>query len=307
MIPPNIIAKAKGIAVMTVAKAGFGWSGRAGSGLVIARLPSGEWSAPSAIGTAGIGFGFQIGAELTDHIIILNTESAVKAFSLGGNVTLGGSLSVAAGPYGRSAEAGGSVGQMAPIYSYSKSKGAFVGVSLEGSVIIERKDTNAQFYLRKITAQEILSGEVEPPASANPLYRALDRHMQKVLERESVASLDRPPSSSTGVPMHRASTYSPPPTYEKSRLSFQSSSRPQTATSPKESAFRTPPPLPPNRHRNTAVALYDFDPERDSDLGFKQGDIITITKRTESDDDWWTGSCNGRSGDFPANFVEVRK
>ena len=89
VIPPNVIGNAKGIAIMTVFKAGFIWSGRTGSGLVVARLASGEWSAPSAIGTAGMGVGGQIGAELTDFVIILNTQAAVDAFSMGGNVTMG--------------------------------------------------------------------------------------------------------------------------------------------------------------------------------------------------------------------------
>lgn len=145
---------------MTVIKAGFIWSGRTGTGLVVAKLPDGSWSAPSAIGTVGAGVGGQIGAELTDFVIILNTQAAVDAFSMGGNVTLGGNLSVAAGPFGRSAEAAGTVGKMAPIFSYSKTKGFFAGISLEGSVIVERKDANARFYGQKYTPKEILSGSM---------------------------------------------------------------------------------------------------------------------------------------------------
>jgi lipid-binding SYLF domain-containing protein len=73
---------------MTVVKAGFIWSGRVGSGLVVCRLPNGDWSAPSAIGTVGMGFGGQIGGEITDFVIILNSRDAVKAFSMGGFVFL---------------------------------------------------------------------------------------------------------------------------------------------------------------------------------------------------------------------------
>jgi lipid-binding SYLF domain-containing protein len=80
------------------------------------------WSAPSAIGTAGVGAGGQIGVEVTDFVIILNTKDAVKAFSTG-NVTLGGALSVAAGPMGRTGEVAGTVNNFAAVYSYSKSKG----------------------------------------------------------------------------------------------------------------------------------------------------------------------------------------
>ncbi|KAJ3196399.1 DUF500 super, partial [Dinochytrium kinnereticum] len=93
IIPPDIISQAKGIAILSVVKAGFLFSGRGGAGLVVARLEDGSWSAPSAIGTAGFGAGGQIGIEVTDFVIILNTADAVKAFSMGGNVTLGGNLS----------------------------------------------------------------------------------------------------------------------------------------------------------------------------------------------------------------------
>ncbi|CAG8585100.1 14807_t:CDS:2, partial [Cetraspora pellucida] len=90
VIPPNILQKAKGFAIFTVIKAGFVFSGRAGSGLVVARLEDGSWSAPSAIATGGMGFGGQIGAEITDFVIVLNSRAAVKSFMHGGNVTLGG-------------------------------------------------------------------------------------------------------------------------------------------------------------------------------------------------------------------------
>ncbi|CAB4378452.1 unnamed protein product [Rhizophagus irregularis] len=98
VIPPNVLQKAKGFAIFTVIKAGFLFSGRMGAGLVVARLEDGTWSAPSAIGTGGMGFGGQIGAEMTDFVIVLNSKDSVKTFTKGGNVTLGGNLSVAAGP-----------------------------------------------------------------------------------------------------------------------------------------------------------------------------------------------------------------
>lgn len=87
VIPPHILAHAKGLAILTVLKAGFIWSGRAGSGVVIARLQDGSWSAPSGIHTVGAGVGGQIGAELTNFVIVLNTDDAVKAFGHGMNVS----------------------------------------------------------------------------------------------------------------------------------------------------------------------------------------------------------------------------
>ncbi|KAF9345693.1 hypothetical protein BGX26_002866 [Mortierella sp. AD094] len=176
IIPNDILLKAKGLAIFTVVKAGFLFSGRAGAGLVVARLDDGTWSAPSAIGTGGMGFGGQIGAEITDFVIILNTRAAVKSFTTGGNVTLGGNLSVAAGPLGRNAEAAASASlkSVPAIYSYSKTKGLFAGISIEGSVIMERKDANETFYRRPVSAAELLGGFVPPPPQADILHRALN-------------------------------------------------------------------------------------------------------------------------------------
>ena len=100
------------------------FSGKAGSGLVIARLPDGSWSAPSCIATGGVGWGLQIGADLTEFVIVLNSEDAVRAFSMGGNVTIGGNVSATAGPIGTGAAVQATLAHPAPMFSYSKSKGA---------------------------------------------------------------------------------------------------------------------------------------------------------------------------------------
>jgi lipid-binding SYLF domain-containing protein len=101
------------------------FSGKAGSGIVIARLPDGSWSAPSCIATGGLGWGLQIGADITDFVIVLNSEDAVRAFSIGGNVTIGGNISAAAGPIGTGGSVQASLAHPAPMFSYSKSKGKF--------------------------------------------------------------------------------------------------------------------------------------------------------------------------------------
>jgi len=115
-----------GLAIFQVLKAGFVFSGKAGSGIVIARLPDGSWSAPSCIATGGLGWGLQIGADITDFVIVLNSEEAVKAFSMGGNVTIGGNISAAAGPIGTGGSVQASLAHPAPMFSYSKSKGTFM-------------------------------------------------------------------------------------------------------------------------------------------------------------------------------------
>ncbi|BFZ05076.1 hypothetical protein BsWGS_08115 [Bradybaena similaris] len=181
LIPAGILAKAKGLAIITVFKAGFLVTARGGSGIVIAKLDNGsffntDWSAPSAIGLAGLGGGFEIGLEVTDFVIILNTKSAVDAFSKGGNLTLGGNFTIAAGPLGRNIEGDIAVRSPAAIYTYSKTKGIFAGISIEGSALIERKDANKKFYGRDVRAIQILNGEVDPPRDCEDLYEVLKEH-----------------------------------------------------------------------------------------------------------------------------------
>ena len=173
-IPQAVLRDARGLAIMTVIKAGFGFSGRGGAGVVVARTRNG-WSGPSAIGTGGVGFGLQIGAEVTEFVMILNTDAAVQAFSRDVNFTLGGDISVAAGPIGRNAEIG--VTPIAAIYTYSRSQGAFAGISLEGTVIGTRNDANAEYYGRRVTPTEILSGQVPPPSGATRLVQVLTNQM----------------------------------------------------------------------------------------------------------------------------------
>ncbi|TLD15016.1 DUF500-domain-containing protein [Venturia nashicola] len=176
IIPPTVLSQAKGLAIITVFKAGFLGSGRFGSGVVVARLADGSWSAPSAIATAGAGFGGQIGFELTDFVFILNDASAVRSFAQAGSLTLGGNVSIAAGPVGRNAEAAGtaSLKGVAGVFAYSKTKGLFAGVSLEGSVLIERRDANEKMYNRRVTARSLLEGSTPVPREADPLMAILN-------------------------------------------------------------------------------------------------------------------------------------
>ncbi|KAJ3130631.1 hypothetical protein HK100_007812 [Physocladia obscura] len=299
-------AQARGIAILSVIKAGFLFSGRGGSGLVVARLEDGSWSAPSAIGTAGFGAGGQIGVEITDFVIILNTADAVKAFSHGGNVTLGGNLSVAAGPIGRNAEASGSVLNLAPIYSYSVTKGLFVGISLEGSVIIERKETNAAFYRRKVSAKEILSGGVPPPPAAEELYRALNRRTEEEIAGGQITSkplfsnlsFGRKPTETTSSLDRNQS-----PGSINSYGSHNSYGRPAPQISGPLPGTGRPLPVPaPSVGQVRVTAMYDFEGQRDGDLSFRAGEQIIVVQKNPND--WWTGRIGIREGVFPANYVQ---
>jgi lipid-binding SYLF domain-containing protein len=169
-IPRDVLRHAQGLAVIKVLKVGFVFSGKAGQGVVIARAGHG-WSGPSFIGTGGAGWGAQIGAEVTDFVFVLNDPAAVRAFSRDGNVTLGADVSAAAGPVGRDLQAG--VAPTAAVYTYSRSKGLFAGISLEGAVIKTQKDRNARYYGHFVRAQDITTGRVPAPRGAASLRAAL--------------------------------------------------------------------------------------------------------------------------------------
>ncbi|KAF7014814.1 unnamed protein product [Triticum aestivum] len=183
-IPSSILKGAKGLAVLTVAKAGAVLTYKMGTGLVVARRSDGSWSAPSAILSVGLGWGVQIGGELTDFIIVLHDLKAVKAFSSRMHLSLGAGLSAAAGPIGRALEADVRASEKGSgiCYTYSCSKGAFVGVSLEGNVVTTRSDTNLRFYGDAyLTTTDILFGRVEKPRAGQPLYSALDDLFSKMV------------------------------------------------------------------------------------------------------------------------------
>ncbi|CAH0479229.1 unnamed protein product [Peronospora belbahrii] len=205
-IPLPLLTHAMGIAFLTVIKVGFVFTGRMGTGLVVARLPDGRWSAPSAIGTAGVGWGLQIGGEITDCVIILNTQRAVEAFCTSGQVNLGAELGISAGPVGRVAsgalEASASM-DVAPCYSYSHSKGLYAGISLEGSVILSRPDINRSFYGKTMPVSDLLGGVEPPPIAAAPLYNAIRAAMESpangancVVRSSSVPSHECQPTAS---------------------------------------------------------------------------------------------------------------
>lgn len=196
-IPEAVFRDAKGLAILTVIKAGFLVSARGGRGLVVAKTEKG-WSGPSAIATGGLGFGFQIGAQVTEFLLVLNTPEAIQAFARGGNVTLGGDISAAAGPVGRTAE--GAVTPFAAIYTYSRSQGLFGGLSLEGTVIAEAPETNREYYGREVNPEDILEGEIRPPAKARILTQALESPYRKGSTSEKPTRKGEPPAGDADAP-----------------------------------------------------------------------------------------------------------
>ncbi|CCE61303.1 hypothetical protein TPHA_0A02210 [Tetrapisispora phaffii CBS 4417] len=360
VIPPGVLKRAKGLAVITVFKAGFLFSGRAGSGIIVARLRDGTWSAPSAIAMAGAGAGGMVGFELTDFVFILNTEEAVRSFSEFGTITLGGNVSVSAGPLGRSAEAAAaaSAGGVAAVFTYSKSKGLFAGVSVEGSVIVERREANRKFYGNNCKSKMILSGRVRAPSSVDPLFRVLesrafsynnsynyndnydsDGYYNDLPDSRYSSDEDYYKSSTSHSRRNRGDSFSDLDDTEEYRSyandyngrerNFRgrdrdyydnysnnnsvsnrgvndvanrfsnvrlSSSRKNTD----DSYVSSPIPQGPK-----AIALFRFKGEQAGDLSFNKGDVVTILKKTDTQNDWWTGRVNNQEGIFPANYVEL--
>lgn len=168
-IPPKAIEQAKGIAIFTVFRTGLHWSAASGSGIVVKRLPDGSWSAPSGVLVHTIGVGLMVGLDIYDVVLVLNTDAAVEQFAHP-RVKLGGDVSVAAGPVGEGRQLEVS---RAASWSYSKSKGLYFGVQLDGTVVVERNDENARFYGRQLKAGQILAGEEPRPPQADGLYQVL--------------------------------------------------------------------------------------------------------------------------------------
>ncbi|KAL8171226.1 hypothetical protein V2J09_023030 [Rumex salicifolius] len=182
-VPSAVLQGARGLAILTVAKVGVLVTYKIGTGLVVARRSDGSWSAPSAIASVGMGWGAQVGGELTDFIIVLHDLKAVKTFCSRMHFSLGAGCSAAAGPIGRALEADLRAGDKGSgmCYTYSCSKGAFVGVSLEGNIVTTRMDANLRFYGDPyLTTSDILLGMVERPKAAEPFYAALEDLYSKI-------------------------------------------------------------------------------------------------------------------------------
>lgn len=176
-ISETLLKNCLGIAIIPgVIKAAYGIGGQYGKGVVLLRRDEG-WSHPSFIRLIGGSFGWQIGVEKSDIILVFKSPESIEGIT-DGKITLGADVSVAAGPVGRRAEASTDLDFEAEIYSYSKSKGLFAGVSIKGASIQIDHEANAEFYHNSgVSARDILiRNRVRTPRAAGRLIKALNSY-----------------------------------------------------------------------------------------------------------------------------------
>lgn len=184
-IPQSLIDKADCVIVIpSVIKFAFGIGGSYGRGAMTCRSGNdfqGPWGAPTMMALEGGSFGFQLGGQATDFVLLVMNQSGARSI-LSSKVKLGAGASASAGPKGRDAEADTDAAMRAEILTYSRSRGLFAGVSLEGSTLRPDNDANARIYGRKLSAKDIaLKGAVPVPPSARLLIETLNQHSPKNL------------------------------------------------------------------------------------------------------------------------------
>jgi len=179
-IPQDLLEKAHCIVLVPGLKKGaFIIGGKYGKGFMLCRKASGVgWSAPAAIRVEGGSFGFQIGGSETDVVMLVNSEQGAKKL-LSSKFTLGADASVAAGPVGRTSTAETDAQLHAEILTWSRSRGVFAGLSLDGATLRPDDDWNKELYGSSLTNQQIVMGDTPHPAAAQKLISVLDKYSSR--------------------------------------------------------------------------------------------------------------------------------
>jgi SH3 domain-containing YSC84-like protein 1 len=179
-IPQDLLEKAQCVVLVPGLKKGaFIVGAKYGKGFMLCRRPSGVgWSAPAAIRVEGGSFGFQIGGSETDVVMLVNSQSGAKKL-LQSKFTLGADASVAGGPVGRTSTAETDAQLHAEILTYSRARGAFAGLSLDGATLRPDADWNKELYGSDLTNKQIVMGDTPPPAAASKLISVLDKYSSR--------------------------------------------------------------------------------------------------------------------------------
>jgi len=205
-IPDAIMDGAKCIAIMpSMLKGGFIVAANYGKGVATCRTGTG-WSAPAFFKLTGGGVGFQVGGQASDLVLIIRTDDGMQHL-LQSKFKLGADASAAAGPVGRDAQAATDLTLRAQVLTYSRSRGLFVGVSLNGAVVNQDdKDTRA-FYGKEYTYRSVLNGEVAAPQDAKPLLQTVEKYAPTPRTHAAAS----PTPSASAAPSHAAEPAAPAP------------------------------------------------------------------------------------------------
>ena len=175
-IPQDLLEKAHCIVIVPgVKQAAFVVGGKFGKGFGVCRREAGGWGPPGAVRVEGGSFGFQIGASSTDVVMLIMNERGMRRL-LEDKFTVGAEATAAAGPVGRTASAMTDAQLSADILSWSRSKGLFAGIALQGATLRNDLDTNKELYGKAVPNKEVLLSDMRPPEEARPLIATLNRY-----------------------------------------------------------------------------------------------------------------------------------
>jgi len=189
-VPPALLSRAYAVAVIpNVVKAAFGLGARRGKGIIVIRQDDNSWSNPAFITITGGSFGWQVGAQSTDIILVFKTRKGVDGIE-NGRLTLGADASVAAGPLGRQAGVATDLKFRAEVYSYSRNRGLFAGVALEGSGVTMDRKANAAFYgSNSMTPEKIFASSPNvAPDVANTFVQILTAQTSRLPTQPGMSS-----------------------------------------------------------------------------------------------------------------------
>ncbi|KAF5563106.1 hypothetical protein FNAPI_2851 [Fusarium napiforme] len=219
-IPPSVLQSAAGLAIFNVIRAGVGHNSLSGgAGIVIARRSDGTWSPPSSFVVSSLGAGFVFGLDVYDCVCVLNTPEQVAAFTKP-RLSFGAEGSVALGPIGTGGSVEAALSKTArPMWSYMKSRGLWMGVQIDGTIVVTRGDANATFYNeRGITAQKILCGDVAWPMAAKPLFEVLQALEGRTdYDRTVVQAVGHAPPPGDSILSEKQERYTDEPQVQETR------------------------------------------------------------------------------------------
>ena len=190
-IPQDMLNRAQCVVVVpNMKKAAFVVGGQYGRGFAMCRNTSGTgWGAPAAVRLEGGSVGFQIGASSTDLVMLVMNKHGMEKL-LQDKFTIGADASAAAGPVGRTAGAETNARMDAEILAWSRAKGLFAGISLNGATMRPDMDENATLYGRRLNSREVIMSDMKPPAAAQPLISELDRYSMRSNTGGAARSVD---------------------------------------------------------------------------------------------------------------------